>query len=693
MVIGYCARFDRQVFWAVFLATAVYFVTVRADFFFGPATYEAGDFAADALQIIEAKHGRETLGPYSRWRFHHPGPAFFYVYAGGEFLFYDLLGIVSSPHNAHVLTGVLLQSFFFASSIAILSYYHRRWRFVLLVLILALIHFRLTEHAFLSIWTTHQLLLPFLCMILAGASVATGRLRHLPLLALASGFLIHGHVAQMLFVGAVWFVVSLLFLSRWRRWRRVISLSAVLRRLRGRNPLLLATVTAAVFSAPLVLEALHGRHGNFAAILDHMRSHSGERNSLNESIFYFAQFLTYWGFHDLPEGNWKQFVTRSFGPLSLWLLVFLTFTITATVLFACLRRPRHPLILRFGLTRRMVSYFGCVCVVALTTAVASIIWGVKIAGEMWAFNSFFNYSILFAFILPGALMIDVAFRSVPRLVLAAEICGLGAVAAMPGRFTILSEVQNGNASHQKFARLVSETGALPKRHMLLLRHSVWPRVAALALDMQRNGVDFAVPPEWSFMFGKTHEGSLPEALRAPERNAVWVLGTEQELAPNFETLIDLGGGCYAQDLHKLRKLSVPAIIMPDAEAYFMDGFHAAESGFRWTAEHHAWMFLPLNPPENGMKIEFVLNGLTQAPRKPNQRVIVSIGSLVVANWNVSDEDKFVLDLPREFVKNQVKVAQGILLDFEIPDACSPKSIGINDDTRMLGIAFHQIRLL
>lgn len=689
-----CARFDRQVFWAVFLATAIYFITVRADFFFGPATYEAGDFAANALQIIEAKHGRETLGNYSRWRFHHPGPAFFYVYAGGEYLFYDLLGVVSSPHNAHVLTGVLLQAFFFASSMAILSCYHPRWRFVLLVLILALIHFRLTEHAFLSIWPPHQLLLPFLCMMLAGASVATGRLRHLPLLTLASGFLIHGHVAQVLFVGSVSLVASLLFLSRWRRWRREMPLSAVLRRSQGRNPLLLAGVTAAVFSVPLVLEALHGRHSNFAAILDHLRSHSGEHNSLNASIFYFAQFLTYWRFHDLPEGNWRQFAARNFGSISLWLLVFLAFTITATVLFAGVRRPRHPLSLRFGLTRRMVSYFGCVCVVVLTAAVASIIWGVKITGELWAFNSFFNYSILLAFTLPGALMIDVAFRSVPRLVLAAEICGLGAMAALTGRVPIYSEPQCRNPTHHEVARLVDEAGGLPKRHLLLLQLPVWSRVAALAVDMQRTGVDFAVPPEWSFLFGKTHVGSLPEALRIPERNVVWVMGTKEELAPNYETLIELGDGCYAQDWHKLRRLSVPSLVALDADVYFIQGFDAVEQHeFRWTSARKALIFLPVAAQQNNLKIEFVLQGLTAPARLPKQRVIMRVGGSVVANWNVSDKDKFILELPNELVKKQTEVQQGVLIEVETPDACTPKSLGINDDTRMLAVEFHQIRLL
>jgi hypothetical protein len=82
-------------------------------FYFRETHIEDGDFAANALQIRKAKTFGEIYGNYSRWRFHHPGPGFFYCYAAGEALLYDGLKAVPSPHNAHLFTGVLLQSLFF----------------------------------------------------------------------------------------------------------------------------------------------------------------------------------------------------------------------------------------------------------------------------------------------------------------------------------------------------------------------------------------------------------------------------------------------------------------------------------------------------------------------------------------------------------------------------------------------------
>lgn len=51
--------------------------------------WEYTDFAANALQVERAKHFRELLGNYSRWGFHHPGPAFFYIFAFGERVLHD----------------------------------------------------------------------------------------------------------------------------------------------------------------------------------------------------------------------------------------------------------------------------------------------------------------------------------------------------------------------------------------------------------------------------------------------------------------------------------------------------------------------------------------------------------------------------------------------------------------------------
>src|SRR5437879_1501793 len=105
----------------VFLALALGVTFCGREGFFRTAVYEEGDDAANALQIHRAKSLHELHGNYSRWRFHHPGPAFFYVYALGEALLCDATGLAPAPRNAYIYTGTLLQLAFYAAAIALVA--------------------------------------------------------------------------------------------------------------------------------------------------------------------------------------------------------------------------------------------------------------------------------------------------------------------------------------------------------------------------------------------------------------------------------------------------------------------------------------------------------------------------------------------------------------------------------------------
>ncbi len=105
----YCRAMQSQerptplrTFVLLFLPLVVLLV-VTGPAYFGSPIFEVGDFAANALQIEHAKHLSEWLGNYSRFGFHHPGPAFFYVYAIGDLVFRDLLHLVQAPANAYLL--------------------------------------------------------------------------------------------------------------------------------------------------------------------------------------------------------------------------------------------------------------------------------------------------------------------------------------------------------------------------------------------------------------------------------------------------------------------------------------------------------------------------------------------------------------------------------------------------------------
>ncbi|MGA8873982.1 MAG: hypothetical protein WB555_00545, partial [Candidatus Korobacteraceae bacterium] len=222
---------------------------------FSVPIHEYTDFAANALQIEKAKHFHELLGNYSRWGFHHPGPAFFYIFAFGEKLFLDVLHLVPAEMNSQILAIILLNTAFLFGTIAILAKYCRSRLFVPAALSLSLLFIYIVNRtiagsAILSIWMPHVLMFPFLFFVTVCAAVAIGEVSKLPLLAFAGLLLLHGHTAQPLFVGTL-SVLSVAML--WFRKGRASGLKQFI----GDNrwPVITSLILCVVFATPVVLEA------------------------------------------------------------------------------------------------------------------------------------------------------------------------------------------------------------------------------------------------------------------------------------------------------------------------------------------------------------------------------------------------------------------------------------------------------
>src|SRR5215471_11264585 len=80
--------------WAVPFAVLFGVLCARNRFLFPTRLYEQGDAGANSILIEQARHFTLLVGNYSRQRFHHPGPAYMYVQAIGEYLFQNALHLV-----------------------------------------------------------------------------------------------------------------------------------------------------------------------------------------------------------------------------------------------------------------------------------------------------------------------------------------------------------------------------------------------------------------------------------------------------------------------------------------------------------------------------------------------------------------------------------------------------------------------
>src|SRR5580704_2423806 len=100
--------------WAAPFALVLAVLVVRSRFLFTASFYEQGDAGANSILIQQAMHGTLLIGNYSREGFNHPGPAYMYAQAAGQWLFFYALHLVPTAWNAHVLAVFALNSAFVA---------------------------------------------------------------------------------------------------------------------------------------------------------------------------------------------------------------------------------------------------------------------------------------------------------------------------------------------------------------------------------------------------------------------------------------------------------------------------------------------------------------------------------------------------------------------------------------------------
>ena len=102
--------------WVVAATMAVLLVLlcVRNRFLFTTRLYEDADMGANSILIEQARHFTLLVGNYSRDHFHHPGPAYMYVQAAGESLFWAWLHLVPTPWNGQLLAAYALNAMFLA---------------------------------------------------------------------------------------------------------------------------------------------------------------------------------------------------------------------------------------------------------------------------------------------------------------------------------------------------------------------------------------------------------------------------------------------------------------------------------------------------------------------------------------------------------------------------------------------------
>src|SRR5205085_6363448 len=90
-----------------------------------------------------------------------------------------------------------------------------------------------------------------------------------------------------------------------------------------------------------------------------------------------------------------------------------------------------------------------------------------------------------------------------------------------------------------------------------------------------------------------------------------------------------------------------------------------------------------------LSLKTAMAAFTHAPERPSQPVEVFVNGQKLAEWEAnSNPAEYQLTIPADTVKR----GRTLEIEFRTPKATSPKSVGLNEDPRVLGVCLQWLEL-
>ena len=471
------------------------------------------DFYGDEAILESAvRHvGEQLLGPYSRFGFHQPGPAYFYVQA----LFYRMPGASAAALFAGAycinlgaaLGCVLVVRRFLGEAAA-------RWAVVVVGAFLLC----LTPRLLADPWNPYVLALPvLLAMVLAAAgtrspAAAGGAI-------VVGSYVVQTHVAAAATLAAVFASAAAVGALHHLRTRQSppeppSRRSASVRRMAA--PAAVAVVLALMWAPPLIEQATRSP-GNFTKLIrffraEHPEFDRGIDHAVDHTAGQVAAQLTV-----LPFGH-----DREAKPVH-----------KVKVLLALLAMTAGAGVAVLGWRRRetVIAALGAMSAVGPLVAIWS---GTRIVGEIFPYLLLWTSSLL----LPGAIGAGALLtHRQPRRALvgiAAGFVGFSLVLTMarhPLRpYSAVAAV--GNAA--RLAEPWLARHGIAHVRISIASHDRWPLATGLAVRLEKDGFTSTVDQNWTSLFGE-HFGPTGH-----EQGVVWIADAEGAPPPSAASPTPLG---------------------------------------------------------------------------------------------------------------------------------------------------------
>ena len=115
--------------------------------------------------------------------------------------------------------------------------------------------------------------------------------------------------------------------------------------------------------------------------------------------------------------------------------------------------------------------------------------------------------------------------------------------------------------------------------------------------------------------------------------------------------------------------------------YKISGWSPVEESLTWTDGADAHLRFQLARVDQDIELTMVLNPFIVENLLLEQKVIISVNSMIVGEWIVNKRDQYKVSIPRELIKKN-----SLELSFHLPNAKSPAELSVSADRRILGLA-------
>ena len=125
-----------------------------------------------------------------------------------------------------------------------------------------------------------------------------------------------------------------------------------------------------------------------------------------------------------------------------------------------------------------------------------------------------------------------------------------------------------------------------------------------------------------------------------------------------------------------------------SERFRVDGWSPSESQFTWSVGNSAKLMFSLGKVDQPLTLRMTMASLINPPALVSQPVEVIANGQKIADWEVAVTADFKATIPAGAIKDD-----GLLrIELKTPKATSPKSLGLSEDLRVLGVLVSQIEI-